>query len=205
MTDDPEVSADAPDSPIRTAGTDHVTLVGSNADDAVAFYRDCLGMPLVMRQPNLDRPEVEHLYFDTGDGRLLTVFVEASRETDGTPVPTDRGSVHHVAFRIAGDRLAEVRDALDAAGHRVSEYDRGAFHSLYTRDPNGLTVELIADKFVLPDDRRADVLARAHARRVEDGATHVRGEHLRAALDALGLPVEPVDLPEAPAGTGVEE
>ncbi|MFC6988842.1 VOC family protein [Haloplanus sp. GCM10025708] len=203
MADDIAVTADRTEGPVHVTGTDHVTAIGSNPVDTVAFYRGLLGMPLVLRQPNLDRPEVEHLFFDVGDGRLLTFFVDADRETDETPVDPDVGGVHHLAFRIDADRVGEVKRGLDDTDHRYSEFDRGAFYSLYTRDPNGLTVELVADKFAVPDDRRGEVLALAHRKRVADDATHVETAHLRAAIEALGLPVERNDVPDAPSGRGV--
>jgi catechol 2,3-dioxygenase-like lactoylglutathione lyase family enzyme len=193
------VTAERPDSLMHAAGWDHVTLIGSNADDTVGFYRDVLGLPLVVRQPNLDRAEVEHLFFDAGDGRLVTFFVDESRDSVDTQEP-DVGAVHHLAFRIEPDELPAIRDRLHDAGHRVSEFDRGAFHSLYTRDHNGLVIELAAAKYAIPDDRRGEVLARAHAARVAAGADYIDGEHLEAALGALGLPVEPNDLPNAATG-----
>ena len=73
MSDDsPPITAEPPDSPVHTTGTDHVTVWGSNEADTVAFYRDLLGMSLVLRQPNLDDPSQTHLFFDTGDGRIVT-------------------------------------------------------------------------------------------------------------------------------------
>src|SRR4051812_36904687 len=45
------------------------------------------GMPFVFEQPNLDVPEETHLYFDPGDGRLITFFVRPTRENDPTPNP----------------------------------------------------------------------------------------------------------------------
>ena len=199
MSDDDTVSAARPDSLLRTTGWDHVTLVGSNAADTIEFYRDVLGMPLVMRQPNLDRPAVEHLFFEAGDGRVVTFFVNEEREsTDGQDPGV--GAVHHLAFRIAPDELGGIRDRLADAGHAVSEYDRGAFHSLYTEDHNGLTIELVADKYEIPDERRSEVYARAHDIRVETGAAFVSDDHLEAALEALDIPVEPYDLPDATAG-----
>jgi catechol 2,3-dioxygenase-like lactoylglutathione lyase family enzyme len=200
VSDDIEITAERPDSTLSVEGTDHVTLVGSNVEDTVAFYRDVLGMRLVMRQPNLDRSEVTHLFFDTGDGRMVTFFCEEGRDSVDDQDP-EVGAVHHLAFRLDPERFREARERLTQAGHRFSEFDRGAFHSLYTKDHNGLIVELVADKFEIPDDRRAEILARAHALRVEAGAAFVRGEDLRAALD---LPVEANDLPDAPAGTDVE-
>lgn len=199
---DHDVSAERPDSLMHTAGWDHVTLVGSNADDTIAFYRDVLGLPLVIRQPNLDRADVEHLFFDAGDGRLVTFFVDESRDSVESQEP-GIGAVHHLAFRIEPDELPEIRDRLEAAGHGVSEYDRGAFHSLYTHDHNGLVIELAADKYVIPDDRRAEILARAQAARVSSGASYIDSEHLETALEDLGLPVEANELPDAPTGRDV--
>jgi catechol 2,3-dioxygenase-like lactoylglutathione lyase family enzyme len=203
MTDDPAVTADRPDSPIHVRGTDHVTVTGSNVEDTVAFYRDLLGMSLVLRQPNLDQPDVTHLFFDTGDGRILTFFVEEDRESARQP-PMGVGSVHHLAFRVDADRLRDVKAALEDAGHRVNEFDRGAFHSLYTLDNNGLTIELVADKYPLPDDRRGEVLALAQKHRVEAGANFVDDPHMEAAIDELGLDVEKKDVPDAPSGTGYD-
>ena len=53
---------------IQTQGVHHITFVGSNREEIIAFYSGVLGMPLVLDQPNLDVPEEEHLYFDPGDG-----------------------------------------------------------------------------------------------------------------------------------------
>ena len=60
---------------IQAQGVHHITFVGSNRDATIDFYEGVLGMPLVMEQPNLDVPEETHLYFDAGDGRLITFFV----------------------------------------------------------------------------------------------------------------------------------
>jgi catechol 2,3-dioxygenase-like lactoylglutathione lyase family enzyme len=198
----PAVDATRPDSPVGVTGMDHVTVEGTNAADTVAFYRDLLGMPLVLRQPNLDRTHLTHLFFDAGDGRLLTFFVNEERESGDVGDP-DPGQVHHLAFRIDGDRIEEIAEALEAAGYPVSEYDRGAFHSLYTRDHNGLTVELVADKFAVPDDRRGEVLALAQHLREDDGADFVRSEHLREAIETLGLDVDERTVGDAPAGRDV--
>jgi catechol 2,3-dioxygenase-like lactoylglutathione lyase family enzyme len=195
----PAVSAERPDSPVSVVGTDHVTLAGTDPAETIAFYRDLLGLPLVLSQPNLDRSHLTHLYFDTGDGRLLTFFVHEDRDSVDLPDP-EPGQVHHLAFRIAADAVAETYEALEAAGKPVSEYDRGAFHALYTEDHNGLTIELVADKFEIPDDRRGEVLAHAHGLRLEDGAEFVASKHVVTALEALDLPVLENDVRPAAAG-----
>ena len=201
MSEPTPVDPELPDSPFHTTGTDHVTVWGSNEADTVAFYRDLLGMALVLRQPNLDDPSQTHLFFDTGDGRILTFFVSDDR-------PSARGqrggvgAVHHLCFSVAPDRYEAVMEALETAGKRYNVFDRGIFHSIYTHDNNGLVIELSTDKYELPDDRRGEVLAKAQELREADGAEYAKDEHLRGAIEELGLEVIEHDLPEASAGVG---
>ena len=197
---DHEVSPAPPDSPLHLAGTDHMTVMGGDAASTVAFYRDLLGMALVLEQPNLDAPELTHLFFDTGDGHILTVFVGGDRPTRPHRGP---GNVHHLAFSIAPGEFDAATAALEEAGYGFDEFDRGAFHSLYTQDPAGLLVELVVEKYDVPDDRRGDVLAAAHDRRVDAGDGYVDDEHMRAALEDLGLDPTPQFEGGAPTGTGV--
>lgn len=201
---DPEgipVTADRPDAPIHTTGIDHITLIGSNEADTVAFYRDLLGMSLVLRQPNLDDPSSTHLFFDTGDGRILTFFV-ADRESDPQPVGGEVGSVHHLSVRVDPERFDAVREALAEAGRQFNDFDRGIFRSLYTRDHNGMLIELATDAYAIPDDRRAEVLAKTQEIRERDGADHAEDRHLEAALESLDIPVDPAGLGDAPSGVG---
>jgi catechol 2,3-dioxygenase-like lactoylglutathione lyase family enzyme len=201
MSDETPVTADRPDSPITTTGTDHITIWGSNEADTIAFYRDLLGMPLVLRQPNLDDPSQTHLFFDTGDGRILTVFV-GDRESHRGRQRGGTGSVHHLCFSVAPEDFEDVAAALDDDGRSYNVFDRGIFFSLYTHDNNGLVIELSTDKYDVPDDRRGEVLAKAQELRVEDGEDYAKDEHLAAALEELGLDADPHDLPDAASGVG---
>ena len=201
MSQETPVTAERPDSPITTTGTDHITIWGSNEADTLAFYRDLLGMPLVLRQPNLDDPSQTHLFFDTGDGRILTVFV-GDRESNRGRQRGGTGSVHHLCFSIAPEDFEDVAAALEDDGRNYNVFDRGIFFSLYTHDNNGLVIELSTDKYDIPDDRRGEVLAKAQALRVADGADYAKDEHLAAALEELGLDADPYDLPDAASGVG---
>jgi len=201
MADETSVAAEPPDSPIHTTGTDHITIWGSNESDTLAFYRDLLGMPLVLRQPNLDDPDQTHLFFDTGDGRILTVFVSDDRPSNQGRVGGGVGAIHHLCFSVAPDRYEETMAALEEAGKDYNVFDRGIFHSIYTSDNNGLVIELTTDKYAFPDDRTAEVLATAQRIREEAGADFAADEHMEAALEELGLPVERNDLPDAASGT----
>jgi hypothetical protein len=75
---------------------------------------------------------------------------------------------------------------------------------LYTEDHNGLTIELVVDKYAIPDDRRAEVLALAQQRRLADGAEYAAGEHVEGALDELGIDAERRELPDAATGREIE-
>jgi catechol 2,3-dioxygenase-like lactoylglutathione lyase family enzyme len=201
MSQETPVTAERPDSPIQTTGTDHITIWGSNEEDTLAFYRDLLGMPVVLRQPNLDDPSQTHLFFDTGDGRILTVFV-GDRQSNRGRQRGGTGSVHHLCFSVAPEDFEDVAAALDDDGRNYNVFDRGIFFSLYTHDNNGLVIELSTDKYDIPDDRRGEVLAKAQELRVEDGADYAKDEHLAAALEELGLDADPYDLPDAASGVG---
>ena len=201
MADETPVTADLPDSPIQTTGTDHITIWGSNEEDTLAFYRDLLGMPLVLRQPNLDDPSQTHLFFDTGDDRILTVFV-GDRPSNRGGQRGGTGAVHHLCFSVAPDRYEEMMAALDEAGKRYNVFDRGIFHSVYTTDNNGLVIELTTDKYEIPEGRRGEVLATTQRIREEDGADYAHDRHMEAALEELGVDVVKHDLPDAASGTG---
>ncbi len=201
MSETPPIAATHPAAPIHTTGTDHITIWGSNEADTLAFYRDILGMPLVLRQPNLDDPSQTHLFFDTGDDRILTVFVSDDRQS-AQRQQVSTGAVHHLCFSIDPDDYEPVMDALDEHGYGYNVFDRGIFQSIYTTDNNGLVIELSADKYELPAGRRGEILATAQRLREDDGAEYAKDKHLRGALEELGITVVEHDLPDATAGVG---
>ena len=61
---------------LQSQGVHHITLVGADRQTSIDFWEGVLGMPFVFEQPNLDQPAESHLYFDPGDGRLITVFTD---------------------------------------------------------------------------------------------------------------------------------
>ena len=87
---------------IQTQGVHHITLVGAGRQTSIDFWEGVLGMPFVFEQPNLDNEAESHLYFDPGDGRLITIFTNEERTPVGPPeddkVP---GRVHHLAFALS--------------------------------------------------------------------------------------------------------
>lgn len=174
---------------IQTQGVHHITLIGSNRDDIIDFYQGVLGMPFIFTQPNLDVPDEEHLYFDPGDGRLLTFFVRPSRELDPTPNPEGIGNLHHLAFIVSRATYTQVAARLEERGIKnTGPIDRGFMDSIYFRDPNGQLLELACYKFEPPEGyRHADVLKRAHKLRVEDGAYAIEDKYIADALAQLTI------------------
>ena len=190
---------------LQVQGVHHLTFVGSNRDAVIAFYQGVLGMRLVLDQPNLDVPGEEHLYFDAGDGRLLTYFVRPTRENDATPNPEDIGNLHHMALTVSHAVYTQVAARLDEMGiENTGPIDRGFMDSIYFRDPNGQRLELACYKFVPPEGATvADVLAAAHRIRVAAGDYNVRDNHLAQAIEELSQrkpSIEPVRAEEAVAG-----
>lgn len=171
---------------IQVQGVHHITIVGSTRQSAIDFWQGLLGMPFVMEQPNLGRVEENHLYFDPGDGRLLTVFTDESRTDAVRPAPRDPGSVEHLAFNVSRATFLQVPARFAERGIAFDQRDRGFMDSIYFRDPNGMKIELACYKFETPEGfRDVDVLMRAQRLRVERGAHHITEEHLADAIEEL--------------------
>ena len=151
-------------------------------------------MPFVFEQPNLDNPSESHLYFDPGDGRLITVFTNEDREPDPTRTSTEQGCVHHIAFSLSQATFRQAVERLDERGIRHSGVkDRGFMDSIYFEDPLGLLIELASYRFEPPGGHtHADVLLEAHmhsrrARRLQHrrGASRRRDRGARRAIARL--------------------
>ena len=171
---------------IQVQGVHHITLVGSTRQSAIDFWQGVLGMPFVFEQPNLGKPDENHLYFDPGDGRLLTVFTSEALADAGRHAPREVGCVEHIAFNVSRATFAQATGRLRERGIEFLQRDRGFMDSIYLRDPNGLKVELACYKFETPEGFRAvDVLMKAHALRVERGDHHIGEDHLADAIAAL--------------------
>ncbi len=154
-------------------------------------------MPFVFEQPNLDAPDQNHLYFDPGDGRLITVFTSENWQKDSSAVPTATGSVHHLAFAVSRATYTQAVKRLKERISNSGEVDRGFMYSIYFRDPLGSWSSLPA----INSTRRraathADVLRVAHRIRVAREAYNIADEHSRRrhrealAKRGRGLPRE---------------
>jgi catechol 2,3-dioxygenase-like lactoylglutathione lyase family enzyme len=172
---------------LQSQGVHHITLVGAGRQTSIDFWEGVLGMPFVFEQPNLDNDSESHLYFDPGDGRLITIFTNEERDGDPDRTPTDPGCVHHIAFAVSKATFDQVAERLSERGTRHSGVkDRGFMDSIYFEDPLGLLIELAAYRFVPPAGHtHADVLLEAHRIRIERGDYNIAQIHLADAIEAI--------------------
>lgn len=113
-------------------------LYVDDLDRAEAFYRDVLGLRVVGKKPG------RHVFFEVGDGLLLIFDPESTRSGGAVPAHGARGA-GHVALGIAFADLEAWRARLSV--HKVGieqevDWPPGG-KSLYFRDPDGNSVELI--------------------------------------------------------------
>jgi catechol 2,3-dioxygenase-like lactoylglutathione lyase family enzyme len=172
---------------IQTQGVHHITMIGADRQSSIDFWEGVLGMPFLFEQPNLDVPEENHLYFDPGDGRLITVFTNEGRRPDPTPNPEGIGNLHHIAFIVSRATYTQAQARLDERGISNSgEVDRGFMYSLYFRDPLGQLFELACYKFEPPFGvTHAEVLHESHLLRVERGDYAISDNHIADAVERI--------------------
>ena len=172
---------------LQSQAVHHITLVGADRQTSIDFWEGVLGMPFVFEQPNLDNAGESHLYFDPGDGRLITVFTNEDRRPDPDRTPTDAGCVHHLAFALS---QASFLQAVERLNEREIQHsgvkDRGFMDSIYFKDPLGLLIELASYRFEPPEGfSHGEVLLEAHKLRVERGDYNIDQVHLADAIEGL--------------------
>ena len=172
---------------LQSQGVHHITLMGADRQTSIDFWEGVLGMPFVFEQPNLDQADESHLYFDPGDGRLITIFTKEDRRPDPRRTPTEPGCVHHLAFAISRVTFLQAVERLDERGIPHSGVkDRGFMDSIYFKDPLGLLIELASYRFEPPQGHtHADVLMEAHTIRVARGDYAIAEVHLADAIETL--------------------
>ena len=148
-------------------GINHLALVCRDMERTVDFYTNVLGMPLV-KTIELPADMGQHFFFDCGGGDCLAFFwfPNAPDGVPGVSAPAARpdqgdltsaiGSMNHVAFDVAPEKIEEYRERLLAAGidcteianHDDSEWGisddmhSGVYvRSIYFQDPDGILLE----------------------------------------------------------------
>jgi len=173
---------------VRTLRISHPAFSGAKSAETIRFYTELLGMEIVLRQDNLDYPSEEHLFFHVGSDNFIAYFVPKD-EANATYEQARSGSgwMDHLALDVDAAELAPALERLRAAGVEVDgPIDRGYERSIYFKDPNGVTVELLA--WITPPPAgipQAEIIKRAQRLREQRGASFIEDEDVRAAIAEL--------------------
>src|SRR5215208_2684273 len=97
---------------MQLRGLHHVTAICRDPERTIAFYRDLMGLAIVHDGPSDDDPDSRHIWFGAQDGRAGML----------------------VSF-MTYPELPKGVECTDV-------FDRGAFRSIYSRDPDGHIVEI---------------------------------------------------------------
>ncbi len=174
---------------MHTLRISHPAFQGIQSQETIDFYTNVLGMELVLRQPNLDYEPEEHLFFHVGNDNFIAYFVPKAGTDLSTYKPAQSGSGHmdHLALDIELAELPAWEQRL--RDHHVEfegPINRGYERSLYFKDPNNVTVELLA--WLTPPPAgipQATLIRRAQAIREARGAAFIEDRDVRDAIAEL--------------------
>ncbi|HLZ68552.1 MAG TPA: VOC family protein [Dehalococcoidia bacterium] len=172
-----------------TTRVSHPGLTGTKREETIRFYTELLGMEIVLRQPNLDFPAEEHLFFHAGNDTFIAYFlpVEGADLSFYEEARKGNGGMDHLAFDVEADAFAGAATRLRAAGVAFEgPVDRGYERSIYFFDPNGVTIELLT--WITPPPAGAPlapIITRAQQLRERRGAAFIEDADVRAAIAEL--------------------
>lgn len=166
----------------------HPAFSGSHRDETLRFYRDILGMEVVLLQDNLDVPEEDHFFFYVGEDNFIAYFLpKPGIDTGLQPAKSGFGWLDHLAIDVEPGSIDDWSNRLREAGVEFDgPIDRGYERSIYFKDPNGVTIELLSWLTPLPPGvSQAEVIKRAQEHRKRRGSRLVEDEDIKAALAEL--------------------
>jgi catechol 2,3-dioxygenase-like lactoylglutathione lyase family enzyme len=129
---------------IKFTGIHHLALATSDMDKTIRFWRDLIGMRLVAA---IGKPGYRHYFFEISENDMLAFFewpdIEPIAEKDAGAVTKGPFAFDHVCFGVERmDELWEIKGRLEAAEIWTSEVvDNGFMYSLFSFDPNGISIE----------------------------------------------------------------
>jgi glyoxalase family protein len=126
----------------KTAGIHHITAFVNDAQRTIDFYAGVLGLRLVKKTINFDRPEGYHLYFGTESGEPGTVitFFPWAHQLKGR---IGTGQVGVTSYIIPNGSMVFWENRLKTFGVEFTSSVRFGETYLKFQDPDGLEVELV--------------------------------------------------------------
>ena len=156
-------------------GVSHIALAVKDMEKTHRFYTEAMGFDLVKveivpRNGGFAR----HVFYSTGSEEdQLIAFWDLSRvpgeENPKTDICRDLGlepGTNHIAFQAEDlDDIERRKQRWLRFGRDVLEIDHGWIHSIYTQDPDGITVEfaVLTRPFTEADAVEAKELLRAES------------------------------------------
>jgi len=111
----------------------HATVLVSDIQRSLAFYRDLLGMTVRADRPDLGYPGV---WLDVGDVQIHLMELPNPDPISGRP--THGGQDRHIALAV--NDIETCRRRLEGAGVTVT-MSRSGRAALFCRDPDGNALE----------------------------------------------------------------
>ncbi|WXB89961.1 ring-cleaving dioxygenase [Metabacillus sp. FJAT-53654] len=126
----------------KTPGIHHITAMVNDAQRNIDFYAGVLGLRLVKKTINFDRPEVYHLYFGnkTGEPGTVITFFPWANQLKGR---IGTGQVGVISFIIPVGSIHFWEQRLQKFSIEFSDSERFGERYLQFTDPDGLQLELI--------------------------------------------------------------
>jgi glyoxylase I family protein len=126
----------------------HHAFRSCDIEETRKFYEEVIGLPLIGTFIETENPVYKdgasyiHVFFELGDGSCLAFF---QFQPNGAPTGfAARDSFdHHIALEVDGiDAVHAVERRYKELGLKYYIHDHGYVYSIYTRDPNGMILEL---------------------------------------------------------------
>ena len=129
-------------------GMHHHAFRSRDIEKTRKFYEEVIGLPLIATFVETDNPVYKdgasyiHVFFELGDGSCLAFFqFQPNGATTGFAA---RDSFdHHIALEVDGiETIRAAERRYQELGFDYYIHDHAYVYSIYTRDPNGMIVEL---------------------------------------------------------------
>ncbi|PIC62845.1 ring-cleaving dioxygenase [Sporosarcina sp. P13] len=126
----------------RTMGIHHITAMVNYPQRNIDFYAGVLGLRLIKKTINFERPEVYHLYFgnESGEPGTVITFFPWEKQLKGR---IGTGQVGATSYVIPKNSIEFWENRLEKFGVRFIQSVRFGEKYLIFQDPDGLEIELV--------------------------------------------------------------
>ncbi|PFJ08965.1 ring-cleaving dioxygenase [Bacillus cereus] len=128
--------------PNKIAGIHHISAMVNDAQRTIDFYAGVLGLRLVKKTINFDRPEVYHLYFgnESGEPGTVITFFPWPKQLKGR---IGTGQVGVTGYMIPNGSMPFWENRLQKFNIEFVSSVRFGETYLQFQDPDGLQIELV--------------------------------------------------------------